>query len=92
MRWTPASISSSCRRPIATWSSWRGLVRWSVRLTSTSGRVSCEREAPLHALRLDLRLLAETLGVEQRGEAEREHEDEEAARGGCRRDAHQNRK
>ena len=66
------SISSSCSRPIATCSvvpRRRQVQRAADRDERPRQR---ERHAPLDALRLDLRLLAQPLGVEQRGEPERE--------------------
>jgi hypothetical protein len=51
-----------------------------------------KRDAPPDSLRLDLRLLPQPFGVEERRDEQRDEEDEDAARGRCRRDLHQKRK
>ncbi len=92
MRCTCVSMRSSFSRPIATCSSCRGVVRCSVAADADERLRDVERDVALEPRRLDLRLLAQPLGLQHAARSSPKDEDRDPAAGGVEVCAHQNRK
>ena len=92
VRCTCVSIRSSFARPIATCSSCRGVVRCNARLNAHERTRHLERQVALETGRLDLRLLAQSLRLQERGEQQPDEQDDDAATGRCAEEPHQKRK